>query len=322
MSFRWGIIGAGGIAATFAKDLEGSHHEILSVGSRSLERARTFGFGRRFYGSYEELVSDPDVDAIYVASPHSHHYEHTLLALEAGKPALVEKSFTLNAAQAQELISTARQKNLALMEAMWTRFLPHIQQIHHAVTRGEIGQIVSISAHHGQNISRQRAERLWNPDLGGGALLDLGIYPISLAYLFLGKPDLITALSTLSDEKVDTQTSAIFYYRNGAHAQLDCTMLAATSNVATISGTEGRIEISAPFFAPVDYTIIRGDHRQKNSSTYRHGGWREEAFEFERLVRTGVNESPSMSLDETLAIMETMDEIRRQTGISYRADQW
>ena len=313
-------MGAGGIATTFAKDLEGSDHEIFAVGSRSLDKARSFGYGQRFYGSYEELANDPDIDAVYIASPHSHHYEHTLLALDAGKPALVEKAFTLTATQARELIARARHKNLALMEAMWTRFLPHINEIQAVLARGELGQIISISAHHGQNISRERAERLWNPELGGGALLDLGIYPISFAHLILGRPDQITARSLLTDEKIDAQTSIIFEYRSGAHAQLDCTMLAATSNTATISGTEGRIEISAPFFAPVPYSIIRGDDRQEFPSMYTFGGWREEAFEFEKVVRAGAVESTRMSLDESLAIMETMDEIRRQTGIRYSAD--
>lgn len=315
-------MGAGGIAKTFARDLQGTHHEIAAIGSRSLERAKAFGFGERFYGSYEELVHDSDIDAIYIATPHSHHYENALLSLSAGKPALVEKAFTLTSGQARSIIALAQDQKLALMEAMWTRFLPHMIEIKSMVARGDLGQIISLNAHHGQNIPRSVAERLWNPELGGGALLDLGIYPISFAYFILGKPDRVTSRAHLTDEDIDAHTSAIFEYRNGAHAHLDCTMLAATSNTATISGTEGRIEIAAPFLAPSSYSVIRGDSRIDVKQDYPYGGWREEAFEFERLVRGGLIESPQMPLHETLSIMETMDEIRRQCGIRYSADRY
>jgi len=313
-------MGAGGIAQTFARDLEGTHHEIYAVGSRSLEKAKSFGYGRVFYGSYEELVLDPDIDALYIATPHSHHYENALLSLNAGKPALVEKAFTLNSKQASQLISLARQKNVALMEAMWTRFLPHIAEIRKIVANGEIGEIVSLHAHHGQNISRQRAERLWNPSLGGGALLDLGIYPISFAHLFLGVPSAITARAQLTAEKIDSHTSAIFDYPNGVRAHLDCTMLAATSNTATISGTLGRIEIDAPFFAPTSFRLIKGSEVFEFPTSYRYGGWREEAFAFESVVRSGAVESDLMTHDDTLAIMKLMDEIRAKCGITYAVD--
>ena len=320
MTFRWGIIGAGGIARVFAKDLIGTSHEIHAIGSRSLQSARDFGFGKVFYGSYEELAHDSDIDAIYIATPHSHHYENALLTLNAGKPTLVEKAFTINARQARELIDLSRSTRVPLMEAMWTRFLPHIHQVRTIIDSGVLGTITYLEASHGQNLPRTKAERLWNPELGGGALLDLGVYPVSLASMVFGKPSTITSHAILTDENVDAATSVILSYANGGQATLSCTMLAATSNSATIAGSQGRIEISGPFYRPNSFTVIQGDSQTEYPNTYSHGGWREEAFEIERLTRSGEIESPLMSHRETLEIMETMDEIRRQSGVRYSCD--
>lgn len=320
MAFRWGIIGAGGIARVFAKDLTGTSHEIHAIGSRSLEKARNFGYGKVFYGSYEELVADPDIDAVYVATPHSHHYDNTLLTLDAGMPTLVEKAFTINARQARELVELSRLKRVPLIEAMWTRFLPHIHHIQELINSGALGELTYLEASHGQNLPRVRAERLWNPELGGGALLDLGVYPVSLASMIFGKPEAITARAVLTDEKVDAATSAIFDYAHGAQAILSCTMVAATTNSATIAGSAGRIEITGPFYRPNSFALIQGASRTEYPNTYPHGGWREEAFELERLTIKGEIESLLMTHRETVEIMETMDEIRRQCGVRYSCD--
>jgi predicted dehydrogenase len=320
-NFRWGILGTGGIAQAFAKDLAIlENHIVAAVGSRT--QAAADEFAKQFptatpYGSYEELVQ-ADVDAIYVASPHPMHEEHTTLALLAGKPVLCEKAFTINSAQAQRLVSLAREKNLALMEAMWTRFLPHIHEITSIIASGALGTIELIHADHGQYIPVERALRLWEPELGGGALLDLGIYPLTLAHLVLGEPSSITAVATLTDEKVDLQTSMVLTYPSGAHAMLSCTMAVRSSVAAVIAGDKARIEIDGSFYAPTSFRVITRDGAvTEYPNTYQGGGLREEAKEFARVVRAGEIESPLMPHRTSLELMRQMDEIRGQIGLRY-----
>lgn len=320
-NFRWGILGTGGIAQAFAKDLALlDDHTVAAVGSRT--QASADAFAAQFptataYGSYEELVA-ADVDAIYVASPHPMHEEHTTLALLAGKPVLCEKAFTINQAQAERLVSLARQKNLALMEAMWTRFLPHIDQIKSIIAAGTLGKIELIHADHGQYIPIERALRLWEPELGGGALLDLGIYPLTLAHLVLGNPSSITAVATLTEKKVDLQTSMVLTYASGAQAMLSCTMAVRSSVAAVIAGEKARIEIDGSFYAPTSFRVITRDGDvTEYPNTYQGGGLREEAREFARVVRAGEIESPLMPHGTSLELMRQMDEVRRQIGVKY-----
>ena len=320
-AFRWGILGTGGIAQAFARDLAYlDDHLVAAIGSRSQESADKFKSefpSATAFGSYEELVA-ADVDAIYVASPHPMHEEHAMLALKAGKPVLCEKAFTINAQQASNLITYARESKLALMEAMWTRFLPHIHQIQSIITAGTLGHIETVIADHGQFIPPERALRLWEPELGGGALLDLGIYPLTLAHLVLGKPSTITATATLTEKKVDLQTSMILNYPNGAHAILSCTMAVRSSVSALIAGDKARIEIDGSFYAPASFRVITRDGDvTEYPNAYIGGGLREEAAEFARIVRAGETESPLMTHETTLELMREMDEIRRQIGVTY-----
>lgn len=317
MAFRWGIIGTGAIAEIFAQDLVGTSHEIYAVGSRSLSKAKSFGYGKVFYGSYEELVHDPEIDAVYVATPHSYHHHNTLLALHAGKPVLVEKAFTISAGQAHELIDLAEKKHLALMEAMWTRFLPHIKIIREVISSGDIGEVLYVEASHFQNLPRTRVERLWNPELGGGALLDLGVYPVSFAQMILGKPTQIEASAQLTDENVDATNMIRCSYPNGASAQLASSMLAQGPNRALIVGREGFIELGTKFYAPTDIRITQGKSERFIENSYPSHGLKEEALEFEKIVREGKTESELMSHRDTLDVMEMMDEVRRQCGIRY-----
>ena len=320
-NFRWGILGTGGIAQSFAADLAYlDDHTVAAVGSRTIESAEKFV--ARFptataYGSYEELVK-ADVDAIYVASPHPMHEEHSMLAMRAGKPVLCEKAFTINRTQAARLIDYSRTHNLALMEAMWTRFLPHIQVIKEIIAKGTLGKIENVIADHGQYIPVERALRLWEPELGGGALLDLGIYPLTLAHLVLGKPTSITAVATLTDKNVDLQTSMILKYADGAHALLSCTMAVRSTVGAVISGDKARIEIDGSFYAPTSFRVITRDGEiTEYPSNYQGGGLREEAREFARVVRAGEIESPLMPHSTSLELMREMDEIRSQIGLTY-----
>ena len=323
-TFRWGVIGTGGIARSFAEDLKRlDGHIVAAVGSRSLASAEKFAeqfAGSSPYGSYEELVT-ADVDAIYVATPHPMHYENALLAMRAGKPVLCEKAFTVNAKEARTLVDFAQANRIPLMEAMWSRFLPHLQQVKELVTDGVLGEITNIVADHGQYIPYERAPRLWEPELGGGALLDLGIYPLTLAHLILGSPISIHAEATLTDKKVDLNTSMVLRYANGAHALLSCTMASRGSVSAMIVGDKARIEIDGSFYAPSSLRVITRDGEvTEYPKIYEGLGLREEALEFARVVRSGEIESPLMTHQSSIELMEIMDSIRAQIGVKYPSE--
>ncbi len=320
--FRWGILSTGQIAQAFAKDmqrLEG--HVVAAVGSRTREKAQIFASqfdGCRTFSSYEALVSDPDLDAIYIATPQPFHLAHTLLALHAGKPVLCEKPFAVNAAQAKLMIDTAHSSNLALMEAMWTRFLPHIHTVREILTAGTLGEIYSVEADHGQRLAVKNIPRLALPEYAGGALLDLGVYPISFAHLVLGVPAKITASSSFTKEGVDSSTTAIFDYSSGAQAILHSNMVVATPCTAVISGSLGRLEIDRTFYNPASMRVTLDDGSVKEyARDYVGHGLREQAIEFARIVRAGLIESPYLTHAETLSIMKSMDEIRRQVKLVY-----
>lgn len=320
--FRWGVIGTGGIAQAFAKDLQNlSDHRVAAVGSRSISTAQFFAAQYPScvaYGSYEELVADPTIDGVYVATPHPLHVQNTVLALRAGKPVLCEKPFAVNALEAKEMIDTARNQNLLLMEAMWTRFLPHIQKVREILVSGVLGEIIAVEADHGQHLAELKIPRLMLPELVGGALMDLGIYPVSFAHLILGVPSKISATASFTREGVDGQTSAIFDYESGAQAILTANMIAKTSCRAVISGIEGRLEIDRTFYNPAAMRVILNDDSiTEYPNTYKGHGLREQAAEFARCVREGLTESPLLTLDETHLIMQSMDEIRRQIKLKF-----
>jgi predicted dehydrogenase len=316
---RWGVIGTGGIAASMTADLNLSDSgRVVAVGSRRQESADRFadqfGIPRR-HGSYEDLVTDPEVDAVYVATPHPMHHANTLLALEAGRPVLVEKAFTMNAAEARDLVDTARSRGLFLMEAMWTRFLPHTAEIRRLIAEGSLGDIVTVMADHGQWFPRDPNSRLFDPQLGGGALLDLGVYPVSFASMILGPPDQIAAMIEPAFTGVDGQTSMLFGYANGAQAVLTCTSAARTPTRAAIVGTDARIEIDGDFYAPTSFTVIPRDGTPfRFAQPHRGRGLRHEADEVARCLGEGLLESPLMPLDESLSIMETMDAVLAQAA--------
>ncbi len=316
---RWGLIGTGWIADSFAADLAFTDSgRAVAVGSRRMETANEFA--DRFdipnrHASYEELVSDPEVDVVYVATPHPMHHRDTLLALRAGKPVLVEKAFTMNAAEARELVDVARAEKLFLMEAMWTRFLPHIAQIRQLIADGALGEIVTVSADHGQWFAQDPEFRLFAPELGGGALLDLGVYPVSFASMLLGSPDTIKALIEPAFTGVDGQTSMLLGYASGAQAVLTCTSLAKSPTRAAIVGTEARIEIDGDFYSPSPFTLIkRTGERTRFEQPHEGRGLWHQADEVARCLRAGLLESPLMPLDESVSIMQTMDAVLAQAS--------
>ena len=317
---RWGVIGTGGIARTFARDLKlAPGHRVAAVGSRSLEKAHEFAsqFDCFALGSYEALV-DADVDAVYVATPHPMHAPNTILALDHGKPVLCEKPFAVNSRESATMIEAARRNDLLLIEAMWSRFLPHYRRIRELIQDGELGEIISISADHGQNLPLPRYYRLHAPELAGGALLDLGIYPISFAYFVLGKPQSVVAKAEFTPTGVDSQTSMIFRYDNGAHANLTTTLLAKSPCTATIVGTQGTLFLDGDFYTPTSMRLKRTTGEIiEFPKVYAGHGLREQAVEFARLLRDGKKESDLMTHSDTQSIMETMDEIRSQVNLYY-----
>jgi predicted dehydrogenase len=314
---KWGIVGTGVIATAFARDLRFvPTAEIVAVGSRAIDTARAFAERfdiKRSYGSYDDLLADDNVQVIYVATPHAHHYATARSALESGKHVLCEKPFTLDQAQADEIITVARSHGLFLMEAMWTRFLPHMRRIREFIAAGAIGDIRLITADFGARFEPDAAHRLFNPDLGGGALLDLGIYPLSLSSMLLGPPQAVQAFATPAFTGVDASTTVLLTHGNGAHSVLACTVEADTSCTAVISGTHGRIEIDAPFYAPTSFTLSGPSGNERFSFAEDSIGLSYEAEEVGRCLRAGLLESPMMPLDETSAIMRTVDAIRHQS---------
>lgn len=320
---RWGILATGGIAASFTRDLALlPDAEVLAVGSRTRESAERFGaeFGiPRRYASYADLVLDPDVDAVYVATPHPGHHAAALLAIDEGKAVLVEKPFAMNAAETREMITAARARSTFLMEAMWTRFLPHMARVREVLASGVLGEIVYVTAEHGQWFPNDPLHRLFAPELGGGALLDLGIYPVSFAHMVLGAPSQITAVSTPAFTGVDGTTSMTLRYPGGQHAVLTTSLSAASNNPAAIYGTEARLEIEGWFYTPSGFTVTARDGKVLDTyETPRAGrGMQYQAAELMRCLRAERTESDVLPLDETLAIMETLDEVRRQIGLVY-----
>jgi predicted dehydrogenase len=314
---RWGILGTGGIAGSFASDLRLTDSGVaVAVGSRSQAAADRFadGYGiERRHASYESLVADPEVDVVYVATPHPMHRDNAILALRAGKHVLVEKPFTMNAAEARDVVAVARERGLFAMEAMWTRFLPHVGVIRDWLGRGLLGRVVTVTADHGQWFAEDASSRLFAPELGGGALLDLGVYPVSFASMVLGTPSRIVSISDPAFTGVDAQTSMLFGYDSGAQAVLTCTLRAKSPTRAAIVGTDARIEVDGDFYAPARVSLIpREGDPVTVESAHEGRGLRHQADEVARRLAAGETESPLMPLDETISIMETMDTVLQQ----------
>jgi dihydrodiol dehydrogenase / D-xylose 1-dehydrogenase (NADP) len=322
LAFRWGILGPGSIARSFATGLKSiPDAELYEVGSRSQEKADKFGdeYGAtKRYGSYEALVSDPNVDAIYVATPHSFHYEHGLLSLNAGKATLIEKPFTINEREASELVQRSRELNIFLMEAMWTRFTPVITKLRELAKSGAIGEPRMLSADFGFRAGVNPEGRLFNPALGGGALLDVGVYTISLASMLFGSPTAITGLATLGETGVDEQSAMIMAYEKGELAVLSTAIRTSTVHEAILYGTEGRMRVDSPWWIPKRLTVNRdGAEVEVLDLGYEGNGYNYQAVEVANCVRAGKIESDIMPLNETLTIMNSTDTLRAQWGVKY-----
>jgi predicted dehydrogenase len=322
---RWGILSTGQIAGKFVEDLRLlPDAAVVAVGSRAEASARAFADRYaipRAYGDWRRLAEDPEVDAVYVATPHSGHYAASLTCLTAGKPTLTEKPFTLDSAQAQRLVAAAREHNVFLMEAMWMRCFPGIRRLRELVAAGEIGEVVALHADFGLAGPFPPTHRLRDPALGGGALLDLGVYPVAFAHLFLGEPSDITAWARLGPEGVDENTAVVLGYAGRALAALTCSLLGDTARRAVITGTTGRIELPRNFYRPTGFTLFRGEDAEPAQTVTPFPGWgyHFEAAEVHRCLRAGLVESPLVPHADTLAVMRTLDAIRARLGVSYPA---
>jgi predicted dehydrogenase len=321
-SIRWGVIGTGGIAAAFVEDLRLlADAEVVAVGSRQQASAAAFaaehGVGRA-HGSYADLVTDPDVDVVYVSTIHPTHHDAAKLAIEAGKAVLLEKPFTMDAVEARDLVDAARTRGVFLMEAMWARFVPHMVRVRELIAEGALGEVRLVIADHCQWFPGDPTHRLLAPELGGGALLDLGIYPLSFSSMVLGTPTRVTAVSEPTSTGVDATTSMLLQHDGGAQSVLTTTLSALGPNRAAVVGTEARLEIDGVFYSPSSFTLTGRDGSvQRFDEPHEGRGLRHEAAEVMACLREGRLESAVLPLDETVAIMQTMDEVRRQIGLTY-----
>ncbi|OAN40783.1 Gfo/Idh/MocA family protein [Microbacterium sp. H83] len=319
---RWGILATGGIAGSFASDLRTAGLDLVAVGSRSQESADAFA--ARFdiahaHPSYEALVADPDVDIIYVSTPHPMHHENARLALEAGKHVLVEKAFTLNRAEADDLRTLAAERGLLAMEAMWTRYLPHMVRIREIIAAGSLGEIRAVSADHTQLLPSDPSHRLNALELGGGALLDLGIYPISFVWDILGAPADVRAVGRLVETGADAEVATVMTHAGGAVSTTLSSSRAAGPNVASVIGTRARIDIDTVWYTPTTFRVVGPDGAvmEEYASEVDGRGMQFQALAAERLVGDGLLEGDILPIAESVAIMGTLDEIRAQIGVRY-----
>ena len=319
---RWGILGTGSIAKSFARGLQDTPNAYLTaVGSRTQESADMFG---ELFSvpvrcpSYQDLAELTEIDAIYISTPHPFHKDNAIMCLEAGKPVLCEKPFAINSLEAEIMVRTARDNGVFLMEAMWSRYLPVMQQVRKWLDQGAIGEVRWVSADFGFRANMDPQSRLFNPELGGGALLDVGIYVTSFASFVLGPhPDKIHALAKLGDTGVDEQNTLLLGYDNGSMAVLTSAVRTATPQEARIVGTEGTISIESPFYKAEKAILTAGDHVEEIELIISGNGYNYEAEEVGNCLNRGLLESSTMPLDETIAIMRVLDDARAQWGLTY-----
>jgi predicted dehydrogenase len=324
-TIRWGILGTGKIARAFATALrEVPDAELAAVASRSVESAKAFAaeFGaRRAHGSYQALAGDADVDVVYIATPHAMHHENAIMCLEGGKALLVEKAFTLNRREAQEIAALARERKLFVMEAMWTRFQPAMLEARRMIDMGEIGNARSLQADFGFPADAGPEHRLFNPALGGGSLLDLGIYPLSMAAFFLGPVRGVRGYGELTPAGVDAQAGFVLRHDNGALSACSCSLNAWTPTTMTICGDKGYLRLHGRFHHTERFTIGLNDGSEREFHFPRIGnGYAHEAMEVGRCLREGLLESPEMPLAESVELMGVLDELRAQIGVRYSVD--
>jgi len=323
---RWGILGTGKIARALATAVQDVPDAVLAgVASRSRDKADAFAveFGAAAaYGSYEDLAAAADIDLVYVATPHPQHAANALLALNAGKGVLCEKPFTMNRREAEQVVALARTKQLFLMEAMWTRFMPALAEVKRLIALGEIGSVHQVVADFGFTATFGPEHRVYNPALGGGALLDLGIYPLSIAASLLGAVVDVKAQAEMGPTGVDVQTGFTLRHEGGGMSVCSCSFQARTPGELTVSGARGHIRMNTMFHRAQSITVSLDDGSTRTIDTpFLGNGYVHEVIEAQRCFGAGLIESPGMTHAETLHLMGVMDEVRRQIGLVYEADR-
>ena len=326
---RWGILGCGRIARKFAADLRlVADAELTAIASRNKETLELFAKDfpcRHLHNSYESLAANNEVDVIYVATPHSHHYEHTILCLNHDKAVLCEKAFAINTRQAKEMIKIAKERKVFLMEALWTKFLPHYKKLQELLEQKALGDIKSVLVNFGFKTTDQSPKRLFDPLLGGGTLLDIGVYNVFMAMSVLGEPDAIEATMTPSPTGVDEQIAVLFKYNSGAMAQLFSSFVTNLPIQAEINGTEGNITLTTRFYEPSAtiqlYRQMPGEKEIIAVQKEAGFGYQYEARHVNECLKNGLTESPVMTHADTLLLMEMLDKIRNKARIEYPADR-
>ncbi|MEV4310941.1 Gfo/Idh/MocA family oxidoreductase [Actinocrispum sp. NPDC049592] len=319
----WGIVATGGIAEIVVSDMRlVDGVDVRAVSSRDTARAESFAREHAIpssYGDHHGVIDDPSVDVVYVATPHSGHFEVTRDALLAGKAVLCEKPLTVSLAAAEELVALARKQGVFLMEAMWTRFNPLVRRLRRLVRDGAIGQIHSVHADFGVQFPYDPEHRLWNLELGGGSLLDLGVYPVAFAQMLLGEPETVVANGTLRNG-VDSEAGLLLKYENGVFAHLYSSLVTLKDVGATVVGTDGQLELPPFFYRPTDLILRRPGREPVIESLQLEGnGYEFEIAEVTQRILAGDTESPEMPLDDTLAVMRILTEALRQVGVVYPA---
>ena len=324
--YKWGIIGAGNIAGQFADDLRLLERaDLHAVASRSKERAEAFAKKHKIpvsYDSWKKMSADPDVDIVYVATHHPFHFENALACLWAGKAVICEKPFTMNKRELDELVSTARNENVFLMEAIWTRFLPSTGKVLEIAESAELGKLINIHADFGFRLEFDPEHRLFNPAMGGGALLDIGIYPVFISLLMAGIPSNIKASAQFADTGIDHSCSMIFEQENEVVSSLNCTLLAESPIEADLLFEKGRIRMESWWLTPGPITVHRhGQDPELIEFPEPGNGYHYEADEVMRCLDEGLTESPMLPLEFSLDLIGTLDRIRNICRISYAQDR-
>jgi predicted dehydrogenase len=322
--YRWGIIGLGKIAHKFASDLmqvEGA--TLYAVASRSLEKANAFAADfkvKKAYGTYEDLARDLEVDIIYVATPHVFHFEHSVLGLQLHKAVLCEKPIGMNAAQLSRMISEAKRNKVFLMEALWTNFMPHLKKVHDLTQKETYGKCLKIEADFSFEAEFDADSRLFNKNLGGGALLDIGIYPVYLALKLLGLPQDIKASAEFSKTGVDVSNTMQFDYASGATAQLSSSIAKNTPSKAKVYFEKATVEMGSNFHETDQLTITTKAGEEHLDFHYLPHGYQFEIDYVQNCLDQGLTQSPDMSFNDSLELLQTLDSIRDQIGLRYKED--
>ncbi|SHF58642.1 Predicted dehydrogenase [Salegentibacter echinorum] len=322
---KWGIIGLGKIAGKFATDLkEVEHAELYAVASRSQLKAKDFAQkhgATNFYSNYEAMLKDENLDVVYIATPHVFHHAQALICLEYKKAVLCEKPFAMNRQQVEEMIAKAKDENVFLMEALWTQFLPHFKAVMEIIESKKYGAIKSLEANFGFDAAIDLEKRLYNKSLGGGSLLDIGIYPIFMALSALGMPENIKAKGKFYETGIDQQADVVFEYANNVKATLQSSIIEDTSTTAIITLEKATLKLNYQFHAPTSFVITTNEGEETKEFGVHTKGYNFEAEHVQRMLWEGKTESTEMTFEKSLQLIELLDKVREEIGLDYELVQ-